>query len=88
MQAESQPFCSALLPFLFGWEGFPTKIDYIKKKWYPYSNLSNLEDLGMASLRSLALACSLLLGCGAPILTLRSEEEFLSALEDDPWLLI
>ncbi|CAJ1435507.1 unnamed protein product [Effrenium voratum] len=39
-------------------------------------------DLGMASLRSLALACSLLLGCGAPILTLRSEEDFLRALEE------
>ena len=24
----------------FGWEGSPTKIDYRKKSWYPYSNLS------------------------------------------------
>ena len=34
---------SALYPF---WgEGSPTKIDYKKKSWYPYSKLSNLEDL-------------------------------------------
>ena len=31
-------------PFLFGWEGSPTKIDY-RRKGYPYCNLSNLEDL-------------------------------------------
>ena len=34
--APSHPF--------FGWEGSPTKIDYRKKR-YPCSNLSNLEDL-------------------------------------------
>ena len=32
------------LPF-FGWEGSSTKIAYRKKIGYPYSNLSNLEDL-------------------------------------------
>ena len=36
------------MPFLtpfFVWEGSPTKIGYRKKKRYPHSNLSNLEDL-------------------------------------------
>ena len=27
------------------WGGFPNKIDYRTKSWYPYSKLSNLEDL-------------------------------------------
>ena len=35
------------MPFLtpFFGEGSPAKINYRKKGWYPYSNLSNLEDL-------------------------------------------
>ena len=35
---------SALLPTFFG-EGFPTKIDKQEKSWYPYSNLSNPQDI-------------------------------------------
>ena len=35
-------------PLFFGWEGFPTKIDN-KKDGYPYSNLSNLEELDETS---------------------------------------
>ena len=38
---------SSALSHLFFWEGSPTKIDYRKQKRYPYSNLSNLEDLVM-----------------------------------------
>ena len=40
------------MPFypFFG-EGSPSKIDYRRKKsWYPYSNLLNLEDLGVKHL--------------------------------------
>ena len=37
----------SVVPFylFFGGEGSPTKIDCRKKGWYPYSILSNLEDL-------------------------------------------
>ena len=48
--AESRPFnlwacyprfiSSALSHPFFGWEGSPTKIDVLKKTWYPYSILS------------------------------------------------
>ena len=34
-------------PF-FGWAASPSKIDY-RKSWYPYSTLSNLEDLSSRS---------------------------------------
>ena len=33
----------AIVPFyqiFFGWEGSPTKIDYRKRSWHPYFNLS------------------------------------------------
>ena len=45
-------------PLFFWGEGSPTKIDY-RKKWYPYSNLSNLDDLvnSYAPVRSLSVCC-------------------------------
>ena len=46
MLAGAPARCTFTVSFLVGRFGSPTKIDYRKQNGYPYSNLSNLEDLG------------------------------------------
>ena len=57
-------FDSALSHPFLGWEGSPSRIDYREKKWYPCSNLSNLEDLVSSHQEGLGLRSTLdLLPC-------------------------